>query len=103
MKRSEVAEIIQAIEGLYPTFKPPSPTNTVNEWWNVLGKYEYHDAKEALYIYAAEPNKYAPSAGELANITKELTAKKGKKNNNDYYARKQTEALNAYLSFERDV
>lgn len=69
MTKSEVAEILAVIDGIYPNFKVDDETMMVNAWHWALKDYSYQDISKSLDIYIKTNNTgFAPAVSQLIGL-----------------------------------
>ena len=66
MTREQTVDLVRAIVGIYPNWKPDDLTETVNAWHWALEEYPAEAIKAALQIYIKTNNTgFAPSVSQL--------------------------------------
>ena len=72
MTREETKELLKEIQRLYPNFKAPDPTGTLDAWARVLNQYPLQSMVYALTRFAlSDSSGFAPTIGQLVESIRE--------------------------------
>ena len=71
MNRTETSNLLAAVSGLWPNFKPEE--GTLIAWSIAFRNIEYRHAEQALmYLFETEELKFPPTANEIYHAVKKL-------------------------------
>ena len=73
MTSEETMKLLRAISAAYPSYKPNDMKDTAEIWTFLLGDVSYTAALAALKSYIREGNEFAPNAGQLYALLKNVT------------------------------